>query len=77
VTLRLSGSSGSRRIVFLDLPAPWEAIPHAMKTLRPDTITKICCFSPCLEQVLKTVAALRAEGFSGEANIYWFRKPAY
>jgi tRNA (adenine57-N1/adenine58-N1)-methyltransferase len=48
-----------------------------MKTLRPDTITKICCFSPCLEQVLKTVAALRAEGFSGEANIYWFRKPAY
>jgi tRNA (adenine57-N1/adenine58-N1)-methyltransferase len=39
-----------------------------MKTLRPDTITKICCFSPCLEQVLKTVAALRAEGFSGEAE---------
>ncbi|WWC59901.1 uncharacterized protein I303_102463 [Kwoniella dejecticola CBS 10117] len=50
--------------VFLDLPAPWEAIPHAMKTLRPDVITKICCFSPCLEQVLKTVSTLRAEGFA-------------
>ncbi|ORY25237.1 tRNA methyltransferase complex GCD14 subunit-domain-containing protein [Naematelia encephala] len=49
--------------VFLDLPAPWEAIPHAVKTLRPDMITKICCFSPCLEQVLKTVSTLRSEGF--------------
>lgn len=63
--------------VFLDLPAPWEAIPHAVKILRvsrisiprsclssqPDLITKICCFSPCLEQVLKTVSTLRAEGF--------------
>ncbi|RXK35687.1 hypothetical protein M231_07060 [Tremella mesenterica] len=50
--------------VFLDLPAPWDAIPHVMKILRPDIITKICCFSPCLEQVLKTVSTLRAEGFS-------------
>ncbi|WWD16829.1 hypothetical protein CI109_101261 [Kwoniella shandongensis] len=50
--------------VFLDLPAPWEAIPHVIKTLRSDVITRICCFSPCLEQVLKTVSTLRAEGFS-------------
>ncbi|WVW79848.1 hypothetical protein I302_101818 [Kwoniella bestiolae CBS 10118] len=60
------GFSGATDVegVFLDLPAPWEAIPHAMKTLRPDIITKICCFSPCLEQVLKTVSTLRSEGFS-------------
>lgn len=54
----------SLNTVFLDLPAPWEAIPHAVKTLHPDMITKICCFSPCLEQVLKTVSALREAGFA-------------
>ncbi|WRT65378.1 uncharacterized protein IL334_002321 [Kwoniella shivajii] len=61
------GDATGIEAVFLDLPAPWEAIPHAMKTLRPDITTKICCFSPCLEQVLKTVSTLRAEGF---ADIY-------
>ncbi|KAK8861271.1 hypothetical protein IAR55_002090 [Kwoniella newhampshirensis] len=50
--------------VFLDLPAPWEAIPHVVQTLRQDIITRICSFSPCLEQVLKTVSTLRSEGFS-------------
>nr|ODN85641.1 tRNA (adenine-N(1)-)-methyltransferase catalytic subunit TRM61 [Cryptococcus depauperatus CBS 7841] len=49
--------------VFLDLPAPWEAVPHVVKNLRSDVITKICCFSPCLEQVLKTVTSLKSEGF--------------
>ncbi|KAL7423500.1 tRNA (adenine-N(1)-)-methyltransferase catalytic subunit trm61 [Cryptotrichosporon argae] len=63
------GFEGAENVeaVFLDLPAPWEAIPHAAKTLRTDMNTRICCFSPCLEQVLKTVATLRAEGF---ADIY-------
>ncbi|CAK9786663.1 tRNA methyltransferase complex GCD14 subunit [Cutaneotrichosporon oleaginosum] len=50
--------------IFLDLPAPWEAIPHTPEVLNPNVITRICCFSPCLEQVLKTVTALREEGFS-------------
>ncbi|TFK23065.1 GCD14-domain-containing protein [Coprinopsis marcescibilis] len=51
--------------VFLDLPAPWEAIPHAKKALRKDHPARICCFSPCIEQVLRTVTALNEAGFTG------------
>ncbi|KAI9159599.1 tRNA (adenine-N(1)-)-methyltransferase catalytic subunit trm61 [Blastocladiella emersonii ATCC 22665] len=48
---------------FLDLPAPWEAVPSAAQALRRDTTTYICCFSPCIEQVDRTCDALRAAGF--------------
>ncbi|KAF7299786.1 tRNA (adenine(58)-N(1))-methyltransferase catalytic subunit TRM61 [Mycena chlorophos] len=50
--------------VFLDLPAPWDAVPHAKQALRKDRTTRICCFSPCMEQVLRTVSALNDAGFS-------------
>ncbi|ETW81897.1 hypothetical protein HETIRDRAFT_475459 [Heterobasidion irregulare TC 32-1] len=50
--------------VFLDLPAPWEAVEHAKRALRRDCITRICCFSPCIEQVLRTVSALNDAGFT-------------
>ncbi|KAI0373880.1 tRNA methyltransferase complex GCD14 subunit [Pilatotrama ljubarskyi] len=50
--------------VFLDLPAPWDAVEHAKKALRKDRATRICCFSPCMEQVLRTVAALNEAGFT-------------
>ncbi|KAG8894651.1 tRNA (adenine-N(1)-)-methyltransferase catalytic subunit trm61 [Tulasnella sp. 403] len=49
--------------VFLDLPAPWEAIPSAKHTLKKTQTTRICCFSPCIEQVLRTVSALNDSHF--------------
>lgn len=49
--------------VFLDLPEPWLAIENAKKALFKNCQTKICCFSPCIEQVQKTCQALRANGF--------------
>ncbi|KAG8953866.1 tRNA (adenine-N(1)-)-methyltransferase catalytic subunit trm61 [Tulasnella sp. 424] len=50
--------------VFLDLPAPWEAIPAAKQSLKKTQSTRICCFSPCAEQVLRTVSALNDSGFT-------------
>ncbi|KAI0064087.1 tRNA methyltransferase complex GCD14 subunit [Artomyces pyxidatus] len=50
--------------VFLDLPSPWEAVEHAKRALRKDRTTRICCFSPCIEQVLRTVSALNDSGFT-------------
>jgi len=50
--------------VFLDLPAPWDAVDHAKMALRKDRTTRICCFSPCMEQVLRTVNALNEAGFT-------------
>lgn len=49
--------------VFLDLPSPWAAIPHLKNRLARDRTVSICCFSPCIEQVVKTVEVLRKEGF--------------
>ncbi|KAF8526091.1 tRNA methyltransferase complex GCD14 subunit-domain-containing protein [Gautieria morchelliformis] len=50
--------------VFLDLPAPWDAIPHVKRAVRKDRIVRICCFSPCIEQVLRTVSALNEHGYT-------------
>lgn len=50
--------------VFLDLPAPWEAIPNLDKVISKDREIHICCFSPCVEQVVKTVKVLQEEGWS-------------
>ena len=49
--------------VFLDLPHPWDAIPHAKKALNSNKGGRLCSFSPCLEQVQKAVAKMRDEGF--------------
>ncbi|KAH6638782.1 S-adenosyl-L-methionine-dependent methyltransferase [Boeremia exigua] len=67
--------------IFLDLPAPWQALKHLTRTAQPDSASttetetpfvsplnprkavRICSFSPCIEQVTKTVAALRTLGW--------------
>ncbi|KAF9422753.1 tRNA (adenine-N(1)-)-methyltransferase catalytic subunit trm61 [Podila epigama] len=49
--------------VFLDLPAPWEAVASAKKAFKQDKIGKICTFSPCIEQISRTVTALSEHGF--------------
>lgn len=49
--------------VIFDLPQPWDAVRRAAPYLRPGA--RLCCFSPCIEQVARTMDALREEGFTG------------
>jgi tRNA (adenine57-N1/adenine58-N1)-methyltransferase catalytic subunit len=49
--------------IFLDLPSPWEALFSAKKAFKNDRIGRICCFSPCIEQVQRTCVELNSLGF--------------
>ncbi|KAL6722339.1 tRNA (adenine-N(1)-)-methyltransferase catalytic subunit trm61 [Lecanora helva] len=53
--------------IFLDLPAPWLALKHLTRTppspLSPTSSIHLCTFSPCIEQVTRTTAALRSLGW--------------
>ncbi|KAL8684636.1 MAG: hypothetical protein Q9218_008207, partial [Villophora microphyllina] len=53
--------------IFLDLPAPWLALRHLTRDpsspLNPSTSVHLCTFSPCIEQVQRTVSALRSLGW--------------
>ncbi|KAK6433790.1 tRNA (adenine-N(1)-)-methyltransferase catalytic subunit trm61 [Oleoguttula sp. CCFEE 5521] len=61
-------SSPRASAIFLDLPAPWKALGHITREspttpLDPDTVAHICTFSPCIEQVQATMAAMRKAGW--------------
>ncbi|KAL8956598.1 MAG: hypothetical protein Q9183_006270, partial [Haloplaca sp. 2 TL-2023] len=54
--------------IFLDLPAPWLALKHLTRDspsspLNPSTSIHLCTFSPCIEQVQRTVSTLRTLGW--------------
>lgn len=57
--------------VFLDLPAPWLALPHLTRDeidglpspLDALHAVHVCTFSPCIEQAQKTISALRRLGW--------------
>lgn len=47
--------------VILDLAVPWMVVPHAQTALKP--CGTIVSFSPTIDQVVKTVEALKENGF--------------
>ena len=55
--------------IFLDLPAPWLALKHLNRSslsspLSPTTAIHLCTFSPCIEQVQRTITTLRNLGWT-------------
>ncbi|XP_058447906.1 tRNA (adenine(58)-N(1))-methyltransferase catalytic subunit TRMT61A [Malaya genurostris] len=60
--------NGTADAVFLDLPAPQLAIPHALKALKNQG-GRICSFSPCIEQSSRVCEALEQNGFVDIVNI--------
>jgi tRNA (adenine57-N1/adenine58-N1)-methyltransferase catalytic subunit len=61
--LGFSGVDQEADAAFLDLPSPWEAIPHLPSAFTRKRVARVCCFSPCIEQVLSTHTALRKHNF--------------
>ncbi|KAH6724747.1 tRNA methyltransferase complex GCD14 subunit-domain-containing protein [Leptodontidium sp. MPI-SDFR-AT-0119] len=73
----VDGKSPNAESVFLDLPAPWLALPHLSRSkptssptdtpfvspLSPTAPVHICTFSPCIEQVQRTVSVMRQLGW--------------
>ncbi|GIZ49726.1 hypothetical protein CKM354_001275300 [Cercospora kikuchii] len=63
------GSSPKTDAIFLDLPAPWTALQNLTRDgpnspLNPENPIHLCTFSPCIEQVIATCAALRKLGWA-------------
>lgn len=78
----VNGESPGATAIFLDLPAPWEALHHLSRQrpekaskqggdssewispLDPEKSVYICTFSPCIEQVIRTIDELRSLGWT-------------
>lgn len=60
----LVGGKLSCDAVFLDLPSPWTAIPNLKNVILGEKRVGVCCFSPCIEQVDKTIEALEKNGWT-------------
>ena len=63
-----SSSSVQASAIFLDLPAPWLALKHLTREandspLDASTAVHICTFSPCIEQIQRTITAMRQFGW--------------
>jgi tRNA (adenine57-N1/adenine58-N1)-methyltransferase len=66
----VANEPGGQRVtaVFLDLPAPWQALPHLSRQakdcpLDPDRAAMVCSFSPCIEQAIRAANTLRELGW--------------
>ena len=47
---------------IFDLPQPWDAVRRAAPYIKPGG--RMCTFSPCIEQVARTLDVLRETGFT-------------
>lgn len=55
--------NGKADAVFLDLPAPEKAVPHAFRALK-NSGGRFCSFSPCIEQSQRVCEELQKLGFT-------------
>jgi tRNA (adenine57-N1/adenine58-N1)-methyltransferase catalytic subunit len=65
---------GTVDAMFLDVPEPYKAIHYAKALLKPNKV--LCCYSPCISQVIDTCAVLRELGFTGIRMIEYRQRPA-
>lgn len=79
----VDGKSPEAEAVFLDLPCPWDALPHLSRSkpagkefeekfkdvtewvspLNPKKTAYLCTFSPCIEQVQRSISVMRRLGW--------------